>query len=65
MCDTRVERRATNDDSRPVGTPHENPMMDTCEYIVEFPDGLEAKYSANVIAENMWTQCDVKVANTY
>ena len=34
--------------------------MDTSEYIFEFPDGLEAKYSANVIAENMWDQCDVK-----
>ena len=34
--------------------------MDTREYIVELPDGLESKYSANIIAENMWTQCDVK-----
>ena len=43
-----------------MGTPHENPMMDTRKYIVEFPDGLEAEYSANIIAENMWTQCDVE-----
>ena len=35
-------------------------MMETREYIVEFSDGLEAEYSANMIAENMWTQCDVE-----
>jgi hypothetical protein len=28
-------------------------------YTVEFVDGAEAKYSANVIAENMWAQCDI------
>ena len=35
-------------------------MMDTRKYIVELPDGMEAEYSANVIAANMWTKCDVK-----
>jgi hypothetical protein len=26
---------------------------------VEFPDGAEAEYSANVIAENIWAQCNI------
>ena len=60
MRDARVKRRAIDVGGIPVGTPHDNPMMDTREYIFEFPDGLEAKYSANVIAENMWTQCEVE-----
>ena len=26
---------------------------------MEFPNGQEAKYSANMIVENMWAQCDL------
>ena len=37
-----------------------NPILDTCTYEVEFPDGQVAEYSANVIAENMYTQCDTE-----
>ena len=33
-------------------------MFDTRQYIIEFPDGAEAEYTANVIAENMYAQCD-------
>jgi hypothetical protein len=29
-------------------------------YEVEFPDGQVAEYSANVIAKNMYTQCDAE-----
>ena len=32
--------------------------MDTREYVVELPDGTMAEYAANVIAENMYSQCD-------
>jgi hypothetical protein len=32
--------------------------MDTHEYIVEISDGTRAEYAANVIAENMYSQCD-------
>jgi hypothetical protein len=28
-------------------------------YKVEFPDGTISEYSANVVAENMWAQCDL------
>ena len=60
MRAARVKQLAIDVGGRPVGTPHENPIMDTRENIVEFPDVLEAKYLVNVIAENMWTQCDVE-----
>jgi hypothetical protein len=29
-------------------------------YEVEFPDGQVAEYSVNIIAENMYTQCDAE-----
>ena len=38
MCAAIVKRQAIDVSGIPVGTPHENPMMDTRKYIVEFPD---------------------------
>jgi hypothetical protein len=32
--------------------------LDTRTYNVEFPDGRSEEYTANVIAENMYAQCD-------
>ena len=29
-------------------------------YEVEFLDGQVTEYAANVIAENMWSQCDIE-----
>ena len=37
-----------------------NPILDTQTYEVEFPDGRTAEFSANVIAEHMFTQCDLE-----
>jgi hypothetical protein len=34
-------------------------MLDTMTYEIEFPDGCSDKYTANVIAENMYAQCDI------
>jgi hypothetical protein len=42
------------------GTAHPNPILDTHMYEVEFPDGQVVEYSANIIAENMYTQCDTE-----
>jgi hypothetical protein len=39
-------------DSNPLGVRHSNPILDTREYQVEFPDGSTETYTANVIAEN-------------
>ena len=38
------------------GTSHENSMFDTRAYIIDFPDGAEAEYTANIIAENMYAR---------
>jgi hypothetical protein len=38
-----------------------NPILDTRTYNVEFPDGRSEEYTANVIAENMYAQCDEEV----
>ena len=41
-----------------IGHAHTHQMLDTRVYDVEFPDGSEASYSANIIAENLLSQCD-------
>jgi hypothetical protein len=35
-----------------------NPILYIRTYNVEFPDGCSEEYTANVIAENMYAQCD-------
>jgi hypothetical protein len=47
-----------DDDGRPVGVAHENPILDTRMFEVEFLDGHTAAMSANAIAENMFAQVD-------
>jgi hypothetical protein len=54
----RVVRRARSNDSEVTGVSNPNPILDTRTYKVEFPDGTAAEYSANLIAENMFAQCD-------
>jgi len=41
------------------GLRSDNPLLDTRSYVVEFPDSEVSEYAANVIAENMWAQCDL------
>ena len=42
----------------PIGKEDPNPILDTREYVVEFPDGSTDTYLANVIAENLYSQVD-------
>lgn len=35
-----------------------NPILDTSEYLVEFPDGTTKELTANIIAESMFSQID-------
>ena len=37
---------------------NETLILNTSLYTVKFTDITEAEYSANIIAENMWEQCD-------
>ena len=45
-------------DGTKKGQAHPNPMFDTRAYLVEFKDGSVAEYTANVIAENIYSQVD-------
>ena len=56
----KVKRRARNASGELIGTKNDNPILDTRAYQVEFPDGGIAEYSANMIAENMYAQCDTQ-----
>ena len=54
----RVKRRARDHSGELIGTRNENPILDMRMYQVEYQDGAVAEYAANVIAENMYSQCD-------
>ena len=53
-----VKRRVRDAKGELFGTRNSNPILDTRSYKVEFPDGDVAEFTANVIAENMFSQCD-------
>jgi hypothetical protein len=54
----RVTKRAKGLYGEEIRRAHSNPLFDTREYVVEFTDGTEENYFANVIAENMFAQID-------
>ena len=54
----RVVKRLRGPDGKPIGVRSTNPMLDTREYEVSFPDGATKAYGYNVIAENLFAQCD-------
>ena len=43
---------------RPIGQAHDNPILDTRVYEIEFPDGHVAEYTTNEIAESLYAQID-------
>ena len=53
-----VKQRARDAKGDLFGTRYSNPILDTRSYEVEFPDGDVAEFTANVISENMFSQCD-------
>ncbi len=58
MTRGRVTARKRDSDGNPKGSSNDNPILDTCEYTVEFDDGDVSKLTANLIAESMYAQCD-------
>ena len=44
-----------NNEGLPVGTTHENPILDTRNYIVEFLDGREEALQGNLITEYLFS----------
>ncbi len=45
-----------NNNGVPIGRQSSNPILDSCLYDVEFPDGSTESITANLIAENMFSQ---------
>jgi hypothetical protein len=54
----KVTGRKRGLDGMERGKASANPILDTRTYNVEFSDGCSEEYTANVIAENMYAQCD-------
>jgi hypothetical protein len=56
----KVVRRKHELDGTARGRANANPMLDTRNYEIQFSDGRSDEYTANVIAENMYAQCDIE-----
>ena len=54
----RVKRRKKDSDGNPIGRAHQNPILDTRVFEVEFIDGHTAPMTANAISENLFSQVD-------
>jgi hypothetical protein len=54
----RVIKRSKGGDGENIGTYHRNPIFDTRAYLVELADGSVDEYTANIIAENLYSQVD-------
>ena len=54
----KVTKRLRDAQGRPIGTAHDNPLLDTREYEVEFLDGHKESLSANLIAQHLFSQVD-------
>ena len=54
----QVKWRTLGLDGKTIGRYHENPIMNSLIYDVEFPDGQIKEYAANVISENILSQVD-------
>jgi hypothetical protein len=56
----KVVRRKRNMDDTVRGRANANSMLDTGTYEIEFPDGRIDEYTSSIIAENMYSQCDIE-----
>ena len=55
MQAARVKERVKDEDGKYIGTYHDNPILDTRLFSVEFLDGSTAQYAANMIIENIFS----------
>ncbi|KAI2502124.1 Reverse transcriptase (RNA-dependent DNA polymerase) [Fragilaria crotonensis] len=53
-----VKSRKRDHDGKPIGSSNPNPLLDSREYLVCFEDGTEETYTANLIAECLYSQID-------
>ena len=55
-----VVNRKRDHNGNPVGIRHDNPMLDTRVYEVEFSNGNVGEFTANMIAENIYASVDAE-----
>jgi Reverse transcriptase (RNA-dependent DNA polymerase) len=60
MQTAKVLKRKRDDNNHPIGISNTNPLLDTRVYEVQFPDGTEKEYTANLIAEALYSQVDLE-----
>jgi hypothetical protein len=60
LVTARVLKCTRDGDGTPTGYRHQNPILDTREYEVKFPDSSIGAYTANVIAKNLAAQSDIE-----
>eukprot|EP00957_Ditylum_brightwellii_P192267 14636473-Ditylum_brightwellii.AAC.1 len=58
MLTGKIMGRKRDHEGNLIGKHDPCPILDTRVYDVEFPDGSEASYAANVIVENMFAMCN-------
>ena len=51
----RVNKQERDANNLPIGYTNSNPILNTCIYELEFPDGLIEEYSVNFIVDNCST----------
>jgi hypothetical protein len=56
----KVDWRKRELDGTVRGRANVNTMLDTRTYEIKFPDGRSDEYTANVVADNMYAQCDIE-----
>ena len=54
----KVTKRVRDANGNPIGKAHDNPILDTRIYEVEYLDGRKESLAANAIAANMFAQID-------
>ena len=52
----RVTKRLKDNEGNPIGRSNKSPFLDTRQYEVEFNDGQKQALTANLIAQNMFSQ---------
>ena len=58
MTKGRISARKRDNAGILTGLADPNPILDTRSYIVDFADGNQAKLSANLITESLYSRCD-------
>jgi hypothetical protein len=52
----KVLGRKRGPDGNYIGRAHANPILDSRQFIIEFPDGKQQDIAYNVLAENLFSQ---------